>query len=212
MVLPLIAAAGVSALGSFAQGLFGAGQAAKNRKFQERMSNTEYQRSMADMKLAGLNPILAYQKSGASTPPGSVATMPTNPGAEAVRGATSAMALKTAQAQVDNLNASSMLSAERLNTEQAQQALLGTNAQLNQQRLLTETHQTDKVWHEASRAGSEAGISYSNATVAERNAALSIIERKIDQSGYGKTILWLRRMKSVPGGSMVQKLISKGKK
>ena len=51
-------------------------ESARNRAFQLDASNTAYQRAMADMKKAGLNPILAGRYGPASTPSGSVAQMP----------------------------------------------------------------------------------------------------------------------------------------
>lgn len=77
---------GYNTLGAIQQGVynhieqqtamrFNSAEAAKNRAWQEQMSNSAYQRAVEDMRKAGINPILAYTQGGASTPAGAQGTI-----------------------------------------------------------------------------------------------------------------------------------------
>lgn len=103
---PALIAAGVSGgLAAFGQERTNAQNAQLAREqmaFQADMSGTSYQRAVADMKAAGLNPMLAYSQGGASTPSGQTAVMQNALGAGATSGAQGyQLALNAAQNVAD---------------------------------------------------------------------------------------------------------------
>lgn len=123
MVAPLVAAAGIGALGAIGGGLLGGSGSHKQnrtnimlareqRAWEERMSNTEIQRRVADMNAAGINPLMSVMGMGAASSPSPPMAQVVNEGAPVQRGieqaaqiATSAAQIKLAEAQARKTSA-----------------------------------------------------------------------------------------------------------
>lgn len=82
---------GVSAFGANRAAKAQKAEAERNREFQRAMYEHRYQWQMADMKKAGLNPILAYQQGPPGAPSGSPMVSAVNVGEPIARGVNQAV-------------------------------------------------------------------------------------------------------------------------
>lgn len=125
--------------GSAVEGLFSAKAAKDNRDWQTYMSNTSHQREVADLRAAGLNPILsATGGSGASTPGGAVAQTP-----EFSRTAGNAKQLQLLNSQIENTNAQTRKT--QVETDEAQNRVLAGDIQLDREAKVDPNYNRNKA-------------------------------------------------------------------
>lgn len=106
---------------------YNSAQAAANRAWQEKMSNTSYQRAVEDMRKAGINPILAYTQGGASTPSGAQGTIGSASMGMASSSALGATALPGIKQDGSWSNHSEAWSHAESAAESIQQAIMSSN-------------------------------------------------------------------------------------
>lgn len=172
---PAIVTGGLSLGGTLISNSAASREAEKNRDWQADMSNSAYQRGMADMKAAGLNPMLAYRQGGASTPSGATAQVH-NIGESVSNSAMSAMRVRE---EIKNLRTTNENIAAQTATQHSQERL------------------NDVL---ALKAAADAHATTTSAKLMSADLPARENTANIESSRFGKAMRWFDRVTGSAGG------------
>lgn len=194
-----------SAMGAAEQRRWEAKQAQKQMDFQERMSDTQWQRGVADMKAAGINPMLSFSQGGASSPVGAmtgsgpnIAQSGVSTAMDVARGRKELALLeeqkKTQKAVSDKTFWEGQKAAAEMSLPDAIQDGKGSALPRTYFGLLRQA-QMDQMAAYAASARASAAIDQQEARIRQRDA-------EQETSRFGRGLNWVRRFReSVFGGS-----------
>lgn len=157
--------------------------------FQERMANTAHQREVADLKAAGLNPVLSGTGgAGAPSGPGAMARMESELGA----GVSSGHAGARLEQELKNMRElNERTKAETANIEKDTH-LKSSDIALRQQQGLLAMEELKALEHESSARASQAKT-----------------DTKINESDFGQFLRWIERIGS--GARPAERLLNRGR-
>lgn len=157
--------------GQYMANEFNRSEARKNRQFQMGMSSSAYQRSVRDLKAAGLNPMLAYSQGGASTTSGDSASMDAP---DVSGGINSAIQLSMVRKNLEAIDAGIEKTKQETSTAE-------TQAELNRAVKGVQEKTANLVGHNARTAKA-------NATILEKSIPAAENEKRAEETWFGKHV------------------------